>query len=126
MKNENEQENKQANKQKEFMDKTNKLFEMEEVNPIESFSDSKKTILAFLLSIASYAIIVLFIYIASGIFKIEFYRLAFLILSSTLINSAISSPNADNNCRANVVFPPPLGPKIPIVFCPFFFIRPAR
>ena len=88
MKNENEQENKQANKQKEFMDKTNKLFEMEEVNPIESFSDSKKTILAFLLSIASYAIIVLFIYIASGIFKIEFYRLAFLILSSTLINSA--------------------------------------
>lgn len=81
-------ENEQANKQKEFMDKMNKLFEMEEVNPIESYSDSKKTILAFLLSIAAYAIIVLFIYIASGIFKIDFYKLAFFILSSSLINSA--------------------------------------
>ncbi len=80
-------ENEQANKQKEFMDKMNKLFEMEEVNPIESYSDSKKTILAFLLSIAAYAIIVLFIYIASGILKIDFYRLSFLILSYTLINT---------------------------------------
>ena len=88
MKNEMKKENEQANKQKEFMDKMNKLFEMEEVNPIESYSDSKKTILAFLLSIASYAIIVLFIYIASGIFKIDFYKLAFFILSSSLINSA--------------------------------------
>jgi len=88
MKNEMKKENEQANKQKEFMDKMNKLFEMEEVNPIESFSDSKKMILSFTLSIAAYAIIVLFIYIASGIFKIDFYKLAFFILSSTLIRSA--------------------------------------